>query len=222
MPGSTLMYGSSFCIVTRRPRDLQQPPERRGGEPLAEARCHATGHEDVLRHDPAFSHDLPCDDTKTDRRRPYHVVPRSSCTATVPPSMAETSSVEQADRGVLTPGRGRRVPALAHGRAGARRGHRGAAAPRALCHPIARVRRRRVRVVGARHAARRPALPRRVLEPGPGVPSPGLDRRPARVPHPRRAAAPQRRVRRAGDDRGVLLRAARHDARRTRCSRPAS
>ena len=44
------MYGSSFCIVTRRPRALQQPPERRGREALAQTRRHSTGHEDVLRH----------------------------------------------------------------------------------------------------------------------------------------------------------------------------
>ena len=30
---------------------LQQPPERGGGEALAEGAGHASGHEDVLRHD---------------------------------------------------------------------------------------------------------------------------------------------------------------------------
>ena len=34
-----------------QPPALQQPPERRGGQPLPEARRDASGHEDVLGHD---------------------------------------------------------------------------------------------------------------------------------------------------------------------------
>ena len=34
-----------------QPPALQEPSERRGGQPLAEARRHAAGHEDVLGHD---------------------------------------------------------------------------------------------------------------------------------------------------------------------------
>ena len=45
-----------------------------------------------------------------------------------------------------------------------------APAPALLRRPVARVRRRRVRVVGAGDARRRGAVPRHLLEPGPGVP----------------------------------------------------
>src|SRR6266508_5344716 len=34
VPGSTLMYGSSFCIVTRRPRDLSRRPRDAAVRPL--------------------------------------------------------------------------------------------------------------------------------------------------------------------------------------------
>ncbi len=34
VPGSTLMYGSSFCIVTRRPRDLSSRPSELAVMPL--------------------------------------------------------------------------------------------------------------------------------------------------------------------------------------------
>src|SRR5262245_40350139 len=34
VPGSTLMYGSSFCIVTRRPRILRRRPSEEAVRPL--------------------------------------------------------------------------------------------------------------------------------------------------------------------------------------------
>src|SRR3954462_12870385 len=34
VPGSTLRYGSSFCIVTRRPRDLSRLPRLEAVSPL--------------------------------------------------------------------------------------------------------------------------------------------------------------------------------------------
>ena len=34
VPGSTLRYGSSFCIVTRRPRDFRSMPSEEAVKPL--------------------------------------------------------------------------------------------------------------------------------------------------------------------------------------------
>ena len=48
-PGSTLMYGSSFCTPTLRPRALSSVPERGGGDALAERGDDAARDEDVLR-----------------------------------------------------------------------------------------------------------------------------------------------------------------------------
>ena len=61
--------------------------------------------------------------------------------------------------------------------------------------------------------ARRGAVPRRLLEPGPGVPPAALGRRPRRVPHHGRAPRAQRRRRGAAHRRGVRVRAPGHDAR---------
>ena len=44
------MYGSSFCIVTRRPRSFSSRPSELAVEALAERAGHPSGHEDVLRH----------------------------------------------------------------------------------------------------------------------------------------------------------------------------
>ena len=49
VPGSTLMYGSSFCIVTRRPRLFSSRPSDDAVRPLPEGTRHTAGDEDVLR-----------------------------------------------------------------------------------------------------------------------------------------------------------------------------
>ena len=59
---------------------LEQPPERRRGEPLAEARCHTTGHEDVLGQPPNLrvrcrAELLICSPDAPDRARPATVAP---------------------------------------------------------------------------------------------------------------------------------------------------
>ena len=56
---------------------LEQPPERGGGEALAQAGGHPTGHEDVLRQDLLF----PSDDAKSDGRRPYQTTRENPRTA---------------------------------------------------------------------------------------------------------------------------------------------
>ena len=108
-------------------------------------------------------------------------------------------------------------PALPSPRNGPTHWHLDAADPRGgggpapaagvLRHPLAGVRRRRVRVVGAGHARRRGALPRHLLEPGAGVPPPAVGRRPGRPAHPRRTAGV------GGRRRGA--------AHRSRCTRRA-
>ena len=49
VPASTLMYGSIFCSVTRKPARLQQRPDRGRRQALAQRRDDAAGHEDVFR-----------------------------------------------------------------------------------------------------------------------------------------------------------------------------
>ena len=44
------MYGSSFCIRTRRPRRFEQHADRGAGESLAQRADDAAGDEDVFGH----------------------------------------------------------------------------------------------------------------------------------------------------------------------------
>ena len=48
-PGVDVDVGVELLQRDPQAPALQQPPERRCREPLAQARCHSTGHEDVLR-----------------------------------------------------------------------------------------------------------------------------------------------------------------------------
>ena len=107
---------------------LEQPPERGGGEPLSEARCHATGHEDVLRQDSEFSRATT---RENDRWRPYHAAPQTSRTATVP-RVTATAMPRRARRAVTCAPGDARLPALAGRRAGPRARRGRAAAPRVL------------------------------------------------------------------------------------------
>ena len=71
MPGSTLMYGSSFCIVTRRPRDFRRRPSEEAVRPFP--RLEATPPVTKMCFAKTFSFRpivLACR-AKSDGRRPY-------------------------------------------------------------------------------------------------------------------------------------------------------
>ena len=78
---------------------LEQPPERGGGEPLAEARRHSTGHEDVLRQDLALS------PVRRPRKRPLATVPCGP-----PTNLAHRRTVPPNDGRVATPSAPGRSP----------------------------------------------------------------------------------------------------------------
>ena len=100
--------------------------------------------------------------------RPRAPLPCPSMTATATPSAAVDAH--------------RHAGSGAHWRVDARRPRAVAVVllrlPALFADPVARVRRRRVRVVGAGDARRRAAVPRRLLEPGAGVPAARVGRRP--------------------------------------------
>src|SRR5690242_509715 len=60
VPGSTLMYGSSFCMVTRRPRALRRRPSEEAVMPLPRElatppvtkMCFVTGQQRTASPDP--------------------------------------------------------------------------------------------------------------------------------------------------------------------------
>ena len=160
---------------------LEQPPEGGGSEPLAEARCHATGHEDVLCQDPEFSRATTAKTTAGDRTmrppKPRAPLPCPSMTATAMPSAAVASQARRLWR----------IDALVLGVVAVVLRLPAFFATRSLVFDDGVL-----RVVGAGDAQRPPAVPRRVLEPGAGVPPARVARRPARVPHARRAAPAHR------------------------------
>ena len=158
---------------------LEQPAERGGGEALAEGAGHATRHEDVLRHG-RWTVASP----DRDRADPARESP--------PPPVTDASPApaDVPDRAALV--RAGHHPA---GPPLARCADPGAAPPDLLRHQAPDLRRRRLRRLGGGHAQRRRALPGRLLQPGPPLPAPGLDRRHPGPAHPRRAPPARPRVR---------------------------
>src|SRR3954453_1414154 len=74
VPGSTLRYGSSFCMVTRRPRDFSRRPSEEAVRPLPSEEatppvtkmCFVTGDHHIVRRrrDPRMVSAYPVETTE--------------------------------------------------------------------------------------------------------------------------------------------------------------
>ena len=160
------MYGSSFCIVTRRPRALSRRPSEEAVIPLPSETGHATGDEDVLgqrRTSVSESFDAATGEHPT----PRPPVPRAS----------GRRGPAAAGLGNLRASHGHRHdhPRLGPHRPGAAARRRpGGSAPGVRGRAPPHLRRRRLRRVGRRDAGRGPPVPRRVLQPGAPLPPAGV------------------------------------------------